>query len=83
MDLTFGLAVSAINWALLISVLLCRRPALSPRLISVFALTLILLCIPVAGVTPIYYLRGVVGEFSITATLILAVMAFRKRKTIT
>lgn len=75
MDITAGLVVSALHWAALISLLICRRPALSSRLVTVFALTLFFLCIPIAGVTPVYYLRGVFGEFSLTSTLVLCALA--------
>lgn len=75
MNLTLGLVISALHWATLFSLLACRRPALSSRLVMVFALTLLLLCIPIAGITPIYYLRGVFGEFSLTTTLVLVCLA--------
>lgn len=78
MDLTWGLVISAFNWALIISLMLARRPALAPRLLSVFALTLLLLCVPVAGISPVYFLRAIFGEFSITATVLLSVIALSK-----
>lgn len=76
MDLSFGLALSVVNWALIFSLLASRRPTLSPRILPVFALSLILLCIPVAGTAPIYFLRAAFGDFSITATLLLTVLAY-------
>ncbi|MFT5575657.1 MAG: hypothetical protein ACI89D_001175 [Bermanella sp.] len=76
MDLSFGLALSAINFALIFSLVLARRPTLSTRIMPIFALSLVLVCIPVAGIAPIYFLRAAFGDFSITATLLLAVLAF-------
>lgn len=78
MDLTWGFAISAFNWALIASLLLTRRPALASRLPAVFALTLIVLVIPVNGVSALYVLRAIFGELSITATLLLSVIAFGK-----
>ncbi len=76
MDLSFGLALSVVNWALIFSLIASRRPALAPRILSVFALSLILLCIPIAGTAPIYFLRAAFGDFSITASVLLCVLAF-------
>jgi hypothetical protein len=75
MDMTFGLIVSALHWAALFSLLLCRRPALSSRLVLVYTLSLVVLCIPIAGLAPVFYLRGVFGEFSLTSTLVLVGLA--------
>ncbi|MBB3046200.1 hypothetical protein FHR99_000436 [Litorivivens lipolytica] len=76
MDMTPGLIISALHWAALLSLLLCRRPALSSRLMMVYGLSLLFLCIPIAGLAPVFYLRGVFGEFSLTSTLVLIGLAF-------
>ena len=74
MDLMLGPTMSAINWTLLLGLWLMRRPALSARPIAALALALGLLCLPIAGTTPLLYLRGVFGEFSVTATAVLVAL---------
>lgn len=74
MDLMLGPTMSAINWTLLLGLWLMRHPTLSPRPITTLILALALLCLPIAGTTPLLYLRGVFGEFSMTATVVLVAL---------